>query len=285
VVRPKKHLGQHFLKDLNIARKIVDALPMNSNSVLEVGPGTGVLTQFLIERTSEKSLPTISNSGVTTSPSLSRIAGERGQGVEATKLFLIDVDTESIEYLRKEFSTLGDKIIEGDFLKLSLATLAEGKWSIIGNFPYNISSQIFFKTLEQRHLVTDVVGMVQKEVAQRIASPPGSKEYGILSVLLQAYYDIKLLFSVPPGVFQPPPKVNSAVLSLKRNNVEALPCDEKLFVQVVKIAFQQRRKTLRNALKSLNLPASLQQHELLDKRAERLGVSDFVFLTNALAAR
>lgn len=253
MVRPKKHLGQHFLKDLNIARKIVDALPVNSNFVLEVGPGTGVLTQYLVK--------------------------------EQPKLMVIDVDTESIEYLKKEFSSLGDKIIEGDFLKLSLSTLAEGKWSIIGNFPYNISSQIFFKVLEQRHLVTDVVGMLQKEVAQRIASPPGSKEYGILSVLLQAYYDIKLLFSVPPGVFQPPPKVNSAVLSLKRNNVEALPCDEKLFVQVVKTAFQQRRKTLRNALKSLNLPASLQQHELLDKRAERLKVSDFVFLTNELAGR
>jgi 16S rRNA (adenine1518-N6/adenine1519-N6)-dimethyltransferase len=252
LVRPKKHLGQHFLKDLNIARKIVDALPVNGNSVLEVGPGTGVLTQYLIQ--------------------------------EQPKLMVIDVDTESIEYLKKEFPTLGDKIIEGDFLKLSLATLADGQWSIIGNFPYNISSQIFFKVLEQRHLVTEVVGMIQKEVAQRIASPPGSKEYGILSVLLQAYYDIKLLFSVPPGVFQPPPKVNSAVLSLTRNTVLALPCDEKLFVTVVKTAFQQRRKTLRNALKSLHLPASLQQHELLDKRAERLGVNDFVFLTNALAA-
>lgn len=278
MIRPKKHLGQHFLKDLNIARKIVDALPWSGNCVLEVGPGTGVLTRFLIEN-EKKSLPTISQRGVTPSPV------ERGQRGEAVKLFLIDVDTESIEFLKKEFSSLGDRIIEGDFLKLSLNTLADGKWNIIGNFPYNISAQIFFKVLEQRNLVTDVVGMVQKEVAQRIASPPGSKEYGILSVLLQAYYDIKLLFSVPPGVFQPPPKVNSAVLSLKRNNVVALPCDEKLFVQVVKQAFQQRRKTLRNALKSLNLPETLQQNELLNQRAERLGVSDFVFLTNALAAR
>jgi 16S rRNA (adenine1518-N6/adenine1519-N6)-dimethyltransferase len=253
LVRPKKHLGQHFLKDLNIARKIVDALQAKGTSVLEVGPGTGVLTQFLIE--------------------------------EHPELFVIDVDGESIEYLKKQFPKLDGRIIHDDFLKLSLETLGPGSWSIIGNFPYNISSQIFFKVLEQRHLVTEVVGMIQKEVAQRIASPPGSKEYGILSVLLQAYYDIKLLFSVPPGVFQPPPKVNSAVLSLTRNSVEALPCDEKLFVQVVKTAFQQRRKTLRNALKSLNLPASLQQHPLLDQRAERLGVNDFVFLTNELGAR
>jgi 16S rRNA (adenine1518-N6/adenine1519-N6)-dimethyltransferase len=253
LIRPKKHLGQHFLKDLNIARKIVDALPVTGNSVLEIGPGTGVLTQYLMN--------------------------------EQPRLFLIDVDTESVVYLRKEYGMLGDKIIEGDFLNLSLDTLADGQWSIIGNFPYNISSQIFFKVLEQRHLVTNVVGMIQKEVAQRIASPPGSKEYGILSVLLQAYYDIKLLFSVPPGVFLPPPKVNSAVLSLTRNSVVALPCDEKLFVRVVKQAFNTRRKTLRNALKSLNLPASLQQHPLLDQRAERLGVNDFVFLTNELGAR
>lgn len=253
MVRPKKHLGQHFLKDLNIARKIVDALQANGTSVLEVGPGTGVLTQFLIQ--------------------------------EHPELFIIDVDGESIEYLKKQFPALGNRIIHDDFLKLSLDTVGPGQWSIIGNFPYNISSQIFFKVLEQRHLVTEVVGMIQKEVAQRIASPPGSKEYGILSVLLQAYYDIKLLFSVPPGVFQPPPKVNSAVLSLTRNSVVALPCDEKLFVRVVKQAFNTRRKTLRNALKSLNLPASLQQHPLLDQRAERLGVNDFVFLTNELGAR
>jgi 16S rRNA (adenine1518-N6/adenine1519-N6)-dimethyltransferase len=253
LVRPKKHLGQHFLKDLNIARKIVDALQAKGTSLLEVGPGTGVLTQFLIQ--------------------------------DHPGLFVIDVDGESIEYLKQQFPALGNRILHDDFLKLSLDTLAPGPWSVIGNFPYNISSQIFFRVLEQRHLVTEVVGMIQKEVAQRIASPPGSKEYGILSVLLQAYYDIKLLFSVPPGVFQPPPKVNSAVLSLTRNTVQALPCNEKLFVQVVKTAFQQRRKTLRNALKSLNLPASLQQHPLLDQRAERLGVNDFVFLTNELGAR
>jgi 16S rRNA (adenine1518-N6/adenine1519-N6)-dimethyltransferase len=253
MVRPKKHLGQHFLRDLNIARKIVDALPPHQGPLLEVGPGTGVLTQFLVK----------------THPDL----------------FLIDVDGESIEYLKKEYPSLGPRIIHDDFLKLSLSSLAEGKWSIIGNFPYNISSQIFFKVLEQRQMVTQVVGMIQKEVGERIASPPGSKEYGILSVLLQAYYDIKLLFTVPPGVFHPPPKVNSAVLLLTRNNTDKLDCDETLFVKVVKQSFQTRRKTLRNALKNLNLPISLHGHELLNERAEQLAVSDFVFLTKHLEKR
>jgi len=253
MVKPKKYLGQHFLKDQNIARNIVDALHAEGTSVIEVGPGTGVLTRFLIER--------------------------------HPNLYLIEVDGESIDFLRKAYPTLGNKIIHGDFLKLNLNSLLDGKWSVIGNFPYNISSQIFFKVLEQRNTVTHVVGMVQKEVAKRIASPPGSKEYGILSVLLQAYYDIRLLFTVPPGVFFPPPKVNSAVLSFTRNQVEKLDCDEALFVKVVKQAFQTRRKTLRNALKNLNLPISLQSHDLLNKRAEQLGVSDFVFLTNHLGNR
>lgn len=252
MVRPKKHLGQHFLRDLNIARQIVDALPANTLHTIEVGPGTGVLTNYLASR---------------------------------ENLYLIDVDRESIAYLHEKFPQLGDKIILGDFLELSLANLHNGPWNVIGNFPYNISSQIFFKVLEQRHIVQSVVGMVQKEVAQRIASPPGSRDYGILSVLLQAYYDIKLLFTVPPGVFQPPPKVNSAVLSFTRNQVPALSCDEALFVKVVKQAFQQRRKTLRNALKSLVLPPHLIQHPMLDLRAERLGVNDFVFLTNELGKR
>ena len=231
MVRPKKYLGQHFLKDQNIARKIVEALPVDTANVIEVGPGMGVLTSFLKEK--------------------------------IKSLFLIEIDRESIAYLRAHYPQLGEKIIEGDFLKLKLNSLSEGTWSVIGNFPYNISSQIFFKVLEQRTFITNVVGMVQKEVAQRIASPPGSKDYGILSVLLQAYYDIKLLFSVPPGVFHPPPKVNSAVLTLVRNNVTRLDCDEVLFVKVVKQAFQTRRKTLRNCLKNLNLPPSLQSHQLL----------------------
>jgi 16S rRNA (adenine1518-N6/adenine1519-N6)-dimethyltransferase len=253
MVRPKKHLGQHFLRDQNIARKIVDALPIDVKVVIEVGPGTGVLTQFLADRYAD--------------------------------LFLIEIDNESIEFLKNAYPTLGDRIIRGDFLELDLRTLSGKLWSVIGNFPYNISSQIFFKVLEQRQIVNHVVGMVQKEVAQRIASPPGSKEYGILSVLLQAYYDIKLLFTVPPGVFHPPPKVNSAVLSLTRNKTQRLDCDEVLFVKVVKQAFQTRRKTLRNALKNLNLPESLQSHELLNKRAEQLAVSDFVFLTKHLEKR
>ncbi len=253
MVRPKKYLGQHFLKDQNIARKIVDALKPENTSVIEVGPGMGVLTRLLVEKYSD--------------------------------LFLIEIDNESIGYLKKKYPALTGKIIHGDFLKLDLQTLSSKKWSVIGNFPYNISSQIFFKVLEQRQIVTQVVGMVQKEVGERIASPPGSKAYGILSVLLQAFYDIKLLFTVPPGVFFPPPKVNSAVLSLTRNSTAQLDCDETLFVKVVKQAFQTRRKTLRNALKNLNLPESLQHHELLGKRAEQLGVSDFVFLTKHLEKR
>ena len=253
MIRPKKFLGQHFLRDQNIARKIVDALPLQSAHVIEVGPGMGVLTQYLVDR-----IPS---------------------------LFLVEIDRESVEYLHHHYPGLKTNIIGGDFLKLDLKSLAEGSWSVIGNFPYNISSQIFFRVLDQRQTITHVVGMVQKEVAQRIASPPGSRDYGILSVLLQAYYDIQLLFTVPPGVFHPPPKVNSAVLSLVRNKVERLGCDETLFVKVVKQAFQTRRKTLRNALKNLNLPPSLQSHQLLALRAEQLGVSDFIFLTKHLEMR
>jgi len=253
MVRPKKYLGQHFLRDQNIAQKIVGALPLAATHVMEVGPGMGVLTHYLVDK--------------------------------VPSLYLIEIDRESVAYLRAHFSTLNHRIIEGDFLKLDLGSIADGSWSVIGNFPYNISSQIFFRVLEQRQCVTNVVGMVQKEVAQRIASPPGSKEYGILSVLLQAYFDIKLLFTVPPGVFHPPPKVNSAVLSLARNSVERLACDEQLFVKVVKQAFQTRRKTLRNALKNLNLPPSLQNHPLLNQRAEQLSVSDFIFLTKHLESR
>ncbi len=253
MVKPKKHLGQHFLKDQNIAKKIVDALLSENTAVMEVGPGMGVLTKFLVERHPD--------------------------------LFLVEIDAESIVHLNKHYPTLGNKLIHGDFLKLELNTLSKKKWSVIGNFPYNISSQILFRVLEQRHIVTQVVGMLQKEVAQRIASPPGSKEYGILSVLLQAYYHIKLQFTVPPGVFIPPPKVNSAVLSMVRNETEKLDCDEALFIKVVKQAFQTRRKTLRNALKNLNLPESIKANELLNKRAEQLSVSDFVFLTKNLEKR
>jgi 16S rRNA (adenine1518-N6/adenine1519-N6)-dimethyltransferase len=249
MVRPKKHLGQHFLKDKNIAARIVDSLVLSpgQNQVIEIGPGTGVLTQFL--------------------------------QLKSIDLRLAEIDRESIAYLKEHFPDLSAKIIEGDFLELSLDQIFKGDIQIIGNFPYNISSQIFFKVLDHRNQVKQVVCMLQKEVADRIAEKPGSKTYGILSVLLQAYYDIEYLFKVPPGVFFPPPKVMSAVIRLTRNKTEKLACDEVLFKAVVKQAFQNRRKTLRNALKVLNLPASVLSHPLLDKRAEQLEVEQFVFLT------
>jgi 16S rRNA (adenine1518-N6/adenine1519-N6)-dimethyltransferase len=249
-VRPKKSLGQHFLHDLNIARRIVDGLnpsPSNQN-VLEIGPGMGVLTQYLLQQ-SDKNLK------------------------------VIEIDRDSVAYLKKNYPALEDKIIEGDFLEWQIDEIFPDKFSIIGNFPYNISSQIFFKVLDSRQQVEQVVCMLQKEVADRIAAPPGSKTYGILSVLLQAYYKIEYLFKVPPGVFTPPPKVMSAVIRLERNNVNRLLCDEKLFVQVVKQAFNTRRKTLRNALKNLNLAAEISALPLMDKRAEQLSVESFQNLT------
>lgn len=252
-VRPKKQLGQHFLHDQRIARNIVNALTgwKGYEQVLEVGPGMGVLTQYLI---ADGKYP----------------------------LQLVELDSESVVYLKEHYATLEGRVHHADFLKLNLGELMEGSFALIGNFPYNISSQIFFKVLEYRQQIPEVVGMVQKEVAQRIAEPPGSKTYGILSVLLQAFYDIEYLFTVGPGVFTPPPKVQSAVLRLKRNERQALPCNEKLFFAVVKQAFGTRRKTLRNALKSLNLPEPVQQWPLLDKRAEQLSVEDFISITQAL---
>jgi len=252
MVRPKKFLGQHFLKDQNIAKKIVDALVLDSGGqVLEIGPGTGVLTQFLIQN-------------------------------ESLALQVVEIDRESIAYLNAHFPKLKDKIIEGDFLELDLSETLHAGASIIGNFPYNISSQIFFKVLDHRDRIKLVVGMVQKEVAERIAAPHGNKTYGILSVLLQAYYTIELLFKVPPGVFFPPPKVQSAVVRLVRNQRQRLSCDEDLFRKVVKQGFQNRRKTLRNALKNLNLPASISGLPILDKRAEQLAVDDFISLTSLI---
>lgn len=249
-VRPKKFLGQHFLKDKGVAERIVEALllPDATQQVVEIGPGTGVLTQFLVAK------PTVD-------------------------LQLVEIDRESVAYLKQHYPQLGSKITEGDFLELDLHTKFETPVLIIGNFPYNISSQIFFKILEHRNQVTQVVCMLQKEVADRIAEKPGSKTYGILSVLLQAYYDVTYLFKVPPGVFFPPPKVMSAVIRLTRNSRTQLGCDEALFKTVVKQAFQNRRKTLRNALKILNLPASLVSHPLMEKRAEQLEVEQFIFLT------
>lgn len=253
MVRPKKFLGQHFLKDQNIAAKIVEALKLSGerNFVLEIGPGTGVLTQLLQQR-------------------------------QDADLHLAEIDRESVAYLREQFPHLKDRITEGDFLKMNLRDLSPGEIHIIGNFPYNISSQIFFKVLETRGQVKQVVCMLQKEVADRIAEKEGSKTYGILSVLLQAFYDIEYLFKVPPGVFFPPPKVMSAVIRLTRNNRAHLACDEVLFFKVVKQAFQNRRKTLRNALKPLNLPAQISALAVMDLRAEQLGVEEFILLTSKI---
>lgn len=253
-VSPKKHLGQHFLVDQNIAVRIVEQLTLHHGvqDVLEIGPGMGVLTQYLLRHPEYRTT-------------------------------VIDIDRESIAYLKEHFPQLGDRIISADFLKTDLSKLFPGQFAIIGNFPYNISSQIFFKVLEQHQVVTEVVCMLQKEVAERIAAPPGSKTYGILSVLLQAFYSIDYKFSVSEHVFHPKPKVQSAVISLVRNGVEKLACDEKLFFQVVKMSFGTRRKTLRNCLKSYHLPPEVQAQPVFDKRAEQLSVDDFVGLTQLVA--
>jgi 16S rRNA (adenine1518-N6/adenine1519-N6)-dimethyltransferase len=253
LVRPKKSLGQHFLKDENIAINIVDALSGKYTSVIEIGPGMGVLTKHLLKR----------------------------KGLD---LLCIEIDHDSVDYLHKNYPQLKGKIINADFLKEDISTLINGEVSIIGNFPYNISSQIFFSVLENRNQVKEVVCMLQKEVADRMAAPHGSKTYGILSVLLQAYYDIEFLFKVPPGVFIPPPKVMSGVIRLQRNSRAQLGCDETLFKKIVKQAFGMRRKTLRNALKSLNLPASIVTLPLMDKRAEQLAVEEFIALTKLIEA-
>jgi len=252
-IHPKKHLGQHFLIDENIARKIIDAIAPNNIRILEVGPGKGVLTKYLFER-------------------------------KEWNTKVIEIDSESVDFLKIQFPDHEDQIIKDDFLQYSISDLFKKEFSIIGNFPYNISSQILFKIIENRHVVIEVVCMLQKEVAKRIASPPGTKEYGILSVMLQAFYEIKYLFSVSEHVFNPPPKVKSAVIRLTRNNTIQLDCDEKLFFKVVKTAFNQRRKTLRNALKVFQFKIEGSVTNLLAKRAEQLSVTDFVFLTNSIIA-
>jgi 16S rRNA (adenine1518-N6/adenine1519-N6)-dimethyltransferase len=256
LVKAKKHLGQHFLTDKNIAQRIVDGLIHTEqyHQVLEVGPGMGILSDILLKR-------------------------------EDLQTFLIDIDTESFHFLREKYPQLGDRLINGDFLKLNFGDIFPGKFAVIGNFPYNISSQILFKILENRQNVVEMVGMFQKEVAERCASKPGTKEYGILSVLIQAYYDIEYLFTVKPGTFNPPPKVNSGVIRLTRNAVETLDCDEKLFWRVVKAGFNQRRKTLRNALSAVVPKDRLGEHPFYEKRAETLSVQDFVALTNFVATR
>lgn len=255
LVRPKKALGQHFLVDLNIARNIVEALDKSHQLVIEVGAGMGVLTQYLIKEQLEK-------------------------------LQVVEIDTESVCYLKKKFPMLDGHLISGDFLKTNIDELAASNnasdVAVIGNFPYNISSQIFFQILKYRDLVSESVGMIQKEVAERIASAPGNKTYGILSVLLQAWYDIDYLFTVNENVFNPPPKVKSAVIRLKRNSVKKLDCDEKLFVNIVKQSFNQRRKTLRNSIRSL-IPAEVIGDEIFNKRPEQLSVKEFVELTNLIS--
>ncbi|MFW6267785.1 MAG: 16S rRNA (adenine(1518)-N(6)/adenine(1519)-N(6))-dimethyltransferase RsmA [Marinilabiliaceae bacterium] len=248
-VHPKKYLGQHFLHDARIANRIVESLPLPPYQVLEVGPGMGVLTGHLA------AIPEID-------------------------LKLVEMDEESIDYLHVHFPQLSDGIVSGDFLKIDPGDLFDGKYSVIGNFPYNISSQIFFKVLENRDSVHSVTGMVQREVGRRITAPPGSKEYGILSVLMQAWYHAEYLFTVSENVFVPPPKVKSAVVRFVRNDVEDLGCDASLFKKVVKRAFNQRRKTLRNSLKPFGIIGDdPRTHTLLKQRPEQLGVDEFVELT------
>lgn len=248
-VKAKKFLGQHFLTDENIALRIVESLSASSQKVIEIGPGMGVLTKYLITRSN-------------------------------TELHVVEIDHESVAYLHNHYPTLD--VIEGDFLELDLNTLFHDSFAIIGNFPYNISSQILFKVFDYRDHVSEVVGMFQKEVAERVAAGPGSKTYGILSVLLSAFYKTEYLFTVNENVFSPPPKVKSAVIRLIRNNVAILDCDEKLFVQVVKAGFNQRRKTLRNALRQLGMSLEGVPEEMLAKRAEQLSTDDFIIITKVI---
>ena len=246
-VRPKKHLGQHFLNDEKIAFNITNLLSDGTQNVVEIGPGMGVLTQFLVKK------------DFTTE--------------------VVEIDTESVFYLRLNYPQLADKITKGDFLQLNLEEKYPYNFSLIGNFPYNISSQILFKTLENKDQISEVIGMFQKEVAERVACKEGKKR-GILSVFLQAFYDIEYCFTVNEDVFTPPPKVKSGVIKLVRNSRKELPCDEKKFKQVVKAGFNQRRKTLRNALKPFTLKDESELQDLLHLRAEQLSVDDFIKLTN-----
>ncbi len=248
-VRAKKHLGQHFLTDESVAQDIADSLTLKGYSkVLEIGPGMGVLTKYLLKKPIET--------------------------------HVIEIDTESVEYLKANYLNLANRVHEKDFLKYDLSQIFQDEsFAIIGNFPYNISSQIVFKTLDMRYQIPEFSGMFQKEVAKRICSKEGSKVYGILSVLTQAFYEAEYLFTVPPHVFNPPPKVDSGVLLLKRKENYTLPCDETLFFKVVKTAFQQRRKTLRNSLKIFNLSDNLKANVIFGKRPEQLSVESFIELT------
>ncbi|MBN4070170.1 16S rRNA (adenine(1518)-N(6)/adenine(1519)-N(6))-dimethyltransferase RsmA [Olleya sp. AH-315-F22] len=251
-IKPKKYLGQHFLNDENIAKKIADTLTLKGyKNILEIGPGMGMLTKYLLQK------------DVTT--------------------YVIEIDTESVEYLKANYLNLGSIIIEKDFLKYDLNEVFKGEaFAIIGNFPYNISTQIVFKALEMRHQISEFSGMFQKEVAQRICEKEGSKKYGILSVLTQAFYDAEYLFTVPPQVFNPPPKVESGVLRLTRKANFSLSCNETLLFKVVKTGFQQRRKTLRNSLKTFNLSDNLKANAIFGKRPEQLSVESFIELTQLI---
>lgn len=243
-VKAKKHLGQHFLKDENIAFKIADSLSHDTQYVLEIGPGTGVLTKYLLKK-------------------------------QFDTFYAVEIDRESASYLRSHYPEFESGLLEADFLKMDIEELFAGQFSVIGNFPYNISSQIFFRILENHEKINQAVGMIQKEVAVRLAAKPGKKDFGILSVLLQTWYNIEYLFTVEPHVFVPPPKVQSAVIRLTRNQRTSIPCDEKLYLRVIKTAFNQRRKTLHNALK----PMGDYNGEFAGKRAEQLSVEQFIELT------
>ncbi|AZI40352.1 16S rRNA (adenine(1518)-N(6)/adenine(1519)-N(6))-dimethyltransferase RsmA [Epilithonimonas vandammei] len=248
-VRAKKHLGQHFLTDQNIARNIVDSLSFEGyKKVLEVGPGMGVLTKFLLEKDSE--------------------------------IYVAEIDQESVVYLKKHYPKLDEQHFVGDFLKINIPEVFNEELAVIGNFPYNISSQILFKIIDNYTLIPEMSGMFQKEVAERTAAKPRTKDYGILSVLVQAYYDVEYLFTVHENVFNPPPKVKSGVILMTRNQKDGLAGNEILFKQIVKAGFGQRRKKMNNALKVLGIPENMKSHPFLDIRAEELSVADFIAFAN-----
>lgn len=253
-VRPKKNLGQHFLADHNIAKKIVGSLSQDLICpVIEIGPGTGILTEYLSQNSRQK-------------------------------LYLIEIDTESIEFLSQKYPTLKDSIIHADILSYDINNFEGNEFVLIGNLPYNISSQIFFKILDNKNKIRETVCMIQKEVAERISAPPGSKTYGILSVLLQAFFKIDYLFSVSEKVFIPPPKVKSAVIKLTRNDTKELGCDEKLFFRIVKATFNQRRKTISNSIKPIVDSKAIVENPFMTNRPEQLSVNDFVALTKLVEA-
>jgi len=248
-VRAKKHLGQHFLTDESVAEQIAETLSFKGyKKVMEIGPGMGVLTKYLLKQDAE--------------------------------IHVIEIDIESVTYLQEHYPQLENRIHQHDFLKYDLGSVfRDESFAVIGNFPYNISTQIVFKVLELKHQIPEFSGMFQMEVAKRICEKEGNKTYGILSVLVQAFYEAEYLFTVPPSVFNPPPKVDSGVLRLTRKENFSLACDEKLFFRVVKTAFQQRRKTMRNSLKSFDLPDNLREDPIFDKRPEQLGYQEFIDLT------